>query len=205
MTSSRNKRIVGVTGGFGTGKSTVAQCFKKLGAAVLDADKFAHEALRSESPVYKRLAALIGPEGLDPDGAIDRKKVAAMIFQEEHIRRAVEAVVHPYVFERIRQEAKRASQEAVVLDIPLLFETGFNQYCHWTVTVDAPEGVVLKRLRRKGFSGEDIQRRQAVQMPLKQKKKLADFVVSNGGTLNQTRSQVLKIWEQIHRVSKGEK
>lgn len=199
------KIILGVTGGFGSGKSTVAQCFKKLGARVLDADKLAHEALRPRSPVYKRLAALVGPEGLGRDGQVDRTKVASMIFKDDHLRRALEVVVHPYVFDRIQEEVKRVANGVVALDIPLLFETGFHRYCDWTVAVDASESVILKRLRRKGFFEEDIARRQAVQMPLKQKKKMADFVISNRGTLNQTRSQVLKIWQHIHRVSKGEK
>ena len=197
------KTIVGLTGNFGTGKTTVAHFFEELGACVVDADKLSHEALMKGSPVYENIAALFKDARLPNGSGLDRKKIAELVFQNPERRKRLEAIVHPYVFERIAEEVTEAEEEVVIVEIPLLFETGFEPFCHKTLVVKAKDEMILKRLKEKGFSKEEISARQKAQMPQEEKLKRADLIIDNSGTFQETRREVEKIWKKIHPVSKG--
>ena len=192
--------MIGLTGTFGSGKSTVARMFEALGARVLDADQIAHETFRPENPLSEKVRALLGL----PPGEPDRRRIAAKVFADEALRRKLEALVHPYVFGRLREETERLKEGMVVLDVPLLFETGLDETCDRTVFVEAPREAIRTRLGAKGYSDSDIESRQRAQMPAAEKKRCADFVVDNSGDPGRTQKQVEEIIKKIHHVSKGE-
>src|SRR3990167_8668852 len=146
------KVVIGLTGGFGSGKSTVAHLFEELGAFTIDADKLAHEALRKDSPVFPQVAALFKDAVKKSTQEIDRKKIAEIVFKDTAKRKRLEAIIHPYVFSRIVEEAADSLPTVVVIEVPLLFETGFDQFCHLTVVVKAPDAAVNQRLKNKGFT-----------------------------------------------------
>ena len=199
----KKRVVVGLTGGFGTGKSTVAGMFQELGAWIVDADRIAHESLRKESPVYGEVSKLF-PEAIGPED-LDRKKIAAVIFSQPEKKKKLEALVHPYVFERMEQEISEAEESVVILDVPLLFETGLDQRCDAVCVVDAPEAAVRERLKERGFTENEISARKKAQMPLEEKKRKANFVINNSHDLEQTKQDVEKIWKGLHLVSKGDK
>lgn len=191
------KTIVGLTGVFGSGKSTVSHLFEELGAAVVNADTLAHEALWKGSEVYKKVAGLFPEAEKAGAGELDRKAIAEIVFRDAKRRKELEKAVHPYVRSRIHEEIVRAEEPVVVLEIPLLFETGMNQFCDASVVVSSPAAAIQKRLKEKGFSVAQIKARLGAQMPLKEKIKRADYAVRNSGTLTETKKQVKKIWQQL--------
>ncbi len=201
-TEKTGKTLVGLTGGFGTGKSTAAHFFEELGACVVDADKLAHEALLPGSLVYSEVIRLF-PEVLQPDSHLDPKKLAAIIFHDAEKRKKMESLVHPYVFTRMMEEISDASESVVILEVPLLFETGYDRFCHQVIVVNAPEPLATKRLLEKGFSNEEILARRKAQMPLEEKLKKAQIVIDNSETFQQTRRKVEEIWKKLHPASKG--
>lgn len=194
--------VIGLTGCFGSGKSTVAHLFEELGAFRVDADALAHEALLPGSEVYAKITAEF-PEVTGANGEIDRAKLAGEIFGQAGKRKKLEAIIHPYVFQRIASEVSDADEKIAVVEVPLLFETGFDQYCAEVVVVAAEEKQVIERLSEKGFNRKDIEARLKAQMPLNQKKDKASFVVDNSKGFEETKKQVEKIWKKIHSISKG--
>ena len=200
-------RVIGLTGGIGTGKSTVARLFSSLGAVIVDADAIVHELQAPGTPLVAEIAAAFGPDVLDAAGALDRKRVADLVFRDPERRRQLNALVHPRVGAEMarRLEAARASgAPLVVVDIPLLFETrprdraaaraGFDA----TVLVYAPRAVQIERaMARDGCSREEAERRIAAQLPIDEKRALADHVIENGGPLAETERQVRALFAAL--------
>lgn len=196
-TTKRPKKIIGLTGGFGTGKSTVAHLFEELGAYVIDADQLAHEALLKGSDVFLQVVKLFGPSILSASGEIDRQKLAETIFKDPKQRKKLEALIHPYVFRRMEEQISQAEEHVVILEVPLLFETGLDQRCDQVIVVDASDAAASERLKERGFSDQQRQARQAVQMLMDKKKKQAHFLINNNGSLKATKQQVAEVWRQI--------
>ena len=195
--------IVGLTGSFGSGKSTAARMFGELGACVVDADRLAHEALEPSSPVFATLRKEFS-DAFSADGtSVHRKKLAILIFNDAARRRRLEAIIHPYVFRRMEEEIEKAAAPMVVLDVPLLFETGCYAQCAKTVYVDAGPPVIARRLKKKGFSQAEIDQRNAAQMTSREKKEKADFTICNNETLEKTREDVRRIFHRLLSDSKG--
>ncbi|MBI3307064.1 MAG: dephospho-CoA kinase [Candidatus Omnitrophica bacterium] len=199
----KGKLILGLTGGFGSGKTTVSHFFEELGAEAVEADRLAHEAYLEVSPVAKQISGLFKDLKPVPGKGFDRRQIAEIVFQDEAKRKKLEAIIHPYVFQRMVEELEDSDHEVIVLDVPLLFETGLNRFCHKTVVVKAPDEVVKRRLLEKGFSEEEIKRRQKVQIPLEEKLKRADVVIDNSKTLQETRREVQQTWKKILPALKG--
>ncbi|HEB76567.1 MAG TPA: dephospho-CoA kinase [Nitrospirae bacterium] len=196
--------LVGLTGGFGCGKTTVLRLFGKLGAAVLSADDIVHELLNRDD-VRDAVAALFGPDVLS-DGGIDRKKLSERVFSDEGARRSLERLLHPLVLETIRRRSREASARdlVMVVEVPLLFETGFDREVDAVVAVRAESGAVRRRLRKKGFSEEDLTKRGAAQIPVEEKASRADYVIDNSGPLEDTERQVRMVWDELlSRAGKG--
>ncbi len=196
--------IVGLTGSFGSGKSTVARMFGELGARVVDADQLAHEALEPASPVFatlsKEFADALSAEG---GAGLSRKKLAVVVFNDPARRSRLEAIIHPYVFGRMEEEIQKAAAPLVILDVPLLFETGYDAQCAKTIYVEASAPVIARRLEKKGFSQGEIDRRNAAQMTGPEKKAKADFTIGNSETLEKTREEVRRIFHRLLSDSKG--
>ena len=199
--------IIGVTGGVGTGKSTVARMLGRLGAHVLDADRMTHELMRPGTAVWKALCSAFGRGILTSDGEIDRRKLGVLAFGNKKILTRLSRIIHPAVRlaiqEKIHRIRKKSPNAVVVLDVPLLNEAGSAYRVDTLVVVSSSPRVVAGRLRkRSGWSVAEIRRRQAFQLPLRTKERMADFVVRNHESLAATRRQVVHIWK---RIVKGER
>jgi dephospho-CoA kinase len=196
----KNRVVVGLTGIFGSGKTTVSHLMEELGAAVINADHLAHEALWKDSAVYAGIRKLF-PEVPEDAKGLDRKKLGAIVFKDEKRRKDLEKEIHPYVRQRVEAEIADAEEKVVVLEVPLLFEANFDWLCDTTVTVEASREEVEKRLMEKGFSKEEIEARLKAQMPLEEKKKRSKFIINNNGSLEKTRAEVEKIWQEFKRLA----
>ena len=193
--------VIGVTGGVGTGKSTVARMFGRRGAVVLDADRITHELMRPGTAVTRRIRARFGPEVVAPGGGVDRRRLGARVFGSRARLKELTRIIHPAVRgkirERLRETRRRDPGAVAVLDIPLLFESGHYRP-DAVVVVTAPPRAAARRLkRRSGWSAREVRRRSSFQMPLREKAGRADFVVHNGGSLQEARRQVAEVWRQI--------
>ncbi len=194
--------VIGVTGGVGTGKSTVSSMFKQLGARILDADALAHEAMEPGRLAWRQIVKTFGDDILNEDRTINRRLLAQQVFSDETARKRLEAIVHPQVLRRIKQELhrvrRRRAVRAVVLDVPLLAEAGAQELVDALVVVTAEPSQQRQRLaRRRGWTEEDVARRAQAQWDLSTKVALADYVVDNRDGLERTRRQVRQIWHQV--------
>lgn len=196
-------KIIGLTGGVGTGKSAVARMFQELGAFVLDADQATHALMQPGTEMFRKIRARFGKEILASGGAIDRQKLAERAFQDGRELKALCRIVHPAVRRRILASLKkmrtRSPKAVAVLEVPLLFEAESAPYpTDAVVVVTAPRRVAAERLKAgRGWSLSELTRRSRFQLPLREKAKRADFVVDNGGNEAETHRQVLHVWKKI--------
>ena len=196
--------VAGLTGGIATGKSTVAAIFEEAGAFLIDADRIAREVVRPGTPAYSDIVAHFGRGILLADGEIDRKLLAALIFSDPVQRRSLEAIVHPHVKKETARRLALIRQDApdavVVVDVPLLFETGMNRDYHPVIVVYIPEPLQLVRLvARDGITETEALARIRSQMPIETKKSLATHVIDNSDSIEATRAQTLEIYRQLAR------
>lgn len=194
------KLIVGITGGLGTGKSTVTGIFRKLGAAVISADRIAHDLILPEGPAYKKVVSLFGVKILKKDKRIDRKKLAQIVFNDKRKLMLLNSVIHPKVIKRIKEIIKkdRTSKKVYIIDAPLLIEAGALNMIDRLIVVATDRNTQIKRcIKNFGLKRSDILKRIRCQMPLAKKRRLADFIIDNNRPLNSTKKMVEKIWEEI--------
>jgi dephospho-CoA kinase len=194
--------LVGLTGGIGSGKSTVSALLVERGAVVLDADQIVRELQQPGSPVLAELAQRFGPEVLDADGALDRAAVARIVFADPDALADLNKIVHPAVGRemnrRIREHA--ATDHVVVLDIPLLVERP-REGLQATIVVDVPTEVQVERLVGfRGFSEEDARARIANQATREQRLAVADVVIDNSGTLDDLIPQIDRLWKWLQSL-----
>jgi dephospho-CoA kinase len=192
-------KVIGLTGGFGTGKTFAASVFRSLGAKVIDADAIARSVTARGRPACGKIAAEFGPAVLDASGAIDRRRLASIVFGDRLALKRLNSIVHPVVIAAIKSELKRAkARDVVVVDAPLLIEAGLGKVADILVVVTAPRNVQIERCMRKF----NIDRRQVIgriagQMPIGKKADMADYVVDNGGARSVTRNRIRQIWKEI--------
>ena len=194
---------LGLVGGIASGKSFVAECFRDLGAAVLDADRAGHFVLR-EADVIAALRSRWGDSILDSRGQISRKAVAKLVFAQgnEAELRFLEELTHPRIEKLLREELDRVKQSpdpppAIVLDAALLFEAGWDKLCDKVIFIDAPRDVRLERAISRGWSAEQFAAREAAQMPVQAKRERCDIVIRNVRTLENTRDVVRLTWRSL--------
>jgi dephospho-CoA kinase len=193
---------VGLTGGIGSGKSTVSGMFRELGARIIDADQLAREAVEPGQPAYREVVGIFGPGVVQPGGGIDRKAVADIIFRDPERRRRLEAAVHPRIFEeeeRLTREISREDQQAVVLfDAALLIESGAHLRMDKVVLVWCrPETQLGRLMARDGISAAEARARICSQMPINDKKAHATHIIDNEGSFESTRLQVERIYSEL--------
>ncbi len=194
--------VIGLVGAIGGGKSTVAKELEALGCVVSDSDEHARLAL-ADPPIHRAITQRWGSGVLHGDGTVDRAKVAARIFTgaEAHRERAwLESVVHPFIHERRRAVFASAPQgtRALIIDAPLLIEAGLASECDSVLFIDAPRPMRLERLERsRGWTAEELDRREKSQMPLDQKRSLSDHVLVNDGPLGSLRACVARTLDLI--------
>jgi dephospho-CoA kinase len=193
-------RVVGLTGGIASGKSTVSAMFRELGAEVIDADQVARDVVEPGTAGLLEVARRF-PGVVDASGRLDRAALGRRVFADPAERRALEGIVHPRIREEVarRMEAlARAGVTVVLYDAALLIENGLHRGMDGVVLVSVPESVQRSRLAaRDGLDEADITARLGAQLPLADKRASATWVVDNGGTLDETRAQVRRIWDEI--------
>ncbi|WP_318508067.1 dephospho-CoA kinase [Bacillus sp. T3] len=189
--------IIGLTGGIASGKSTVSMMLKELNIPVIDADEEARLAVEKGEKAYLEIVAYFGEEILLADGSIDRLKLGSIIFPNEDKRAILNSIVHPAVRENMLRKKEQyliAGYEFIVLDIPLLFESKLTHMVEKVIVVYVDEQTQLARLmERNGFSEEEAMARIASQLPLKDKLTLADAVIDNNGSIDDTKKQLINI------------
>lgn len=180
------KPVIGLCGGIGAGKSSVARVFAQQGALLIDSDALNHEVLAA-ADVIETVASWWGPEVLTPAGRLDRQRVAARVFDNPSDRQRLEKLVHPLIARRrtdmIRQAAEDSTVAAIILDSPLLYESNLDRLCHAVVFVDADEQTRLQRVQaHRKWNIEQLQRRERCQLPLAEKRARAQYVIDNEGS-----------------------
>ncbi|MBI4398777.1 MAG: dephospho-CoA kinase [Candidatus Omnitrophica bacterium] len=198
-----HRLLVGLTGGVGTGKSTAAGLFRRLGAQVFNLDTIAHQALKPDTPTAQAIQKRFGLRILDSCGRIERKKLAAVVFQSARKRKILESIVHPFVF-RALEEKTRGKKGILVLEVPLLFETHFDKKMDVTIVVSARFRERLERLEDRHLGAAQLAARTQAQMPLAKKETLADFVIDNNGTRDRLKQQVVSIWKKLKLMAREE-
>lgn len=195
---------VGLTGGIGSGKTTVSALLAERGAVVVDADVLAREALEPGRPAWAAVRRRFGEGVVQADGHIDRAALATVVFADEQARADLNAIVHPEVGKRMldRLAAESGTDHAVVLDIPLLAEAGRGRYpLAGVLVVDCPIGLAVDRLvTARGMAREDAEQRVAAQVTREERLKLADFVIMNMGTLEELGAMVDNAWRWIEQL-----
>jgi dephospho-CoA kinase len=194
---------IGLTGGFGTGKTTVARMFRELGAFVVDADRLAQGLLRQGSRQYDRIVRVFGEDILDRRGRIVRLRLARKVFGHPHRLLRLSRIIHPAVYRIIKSKFGRSRKPVRVAVVPLLFEASWEDRFDCRVVVIADRKNVLRRVKATRSMDEyDIKQRQRAQLPLALKVKRADFVIDNNGSLSRTREQVKVVWKRLEFDSK---
>lgn len=193
---------VGLTGGIATGKSTVSQMLRVRGAAIVDADQVAREVVEPHTPGWKRIRERFGDRILRSDGFLDRKALREVVFRDPQARRDLNGILHPLIRERMLEKAESLERERperiIVFDIPLLYESRLTHWVRKVIVVYIPESLQIRRLMaREGIGEEEALRMIRAQMPIEEKKRMADCLIDNSGTLEETERQVDHLWRYL--------
>lgn len=195
-------KIIGISGGVASGKTTVARMLAERGARVIDADVIAHEALR-DAAIKEKVVSQWGDGVLDDGGEISRAKLGRIVFSDEAGLRRLEGIVHPTILARIRAEiAGHSEDEVILLDAALLNESGLSEVCDAVIFVEADRAARLSRAMGRGWSEGDCAARERRQMDLAEKRARADWVVDNSGPVERLGEQLAAIWRDIIKKKK---
>ncbi len=194
---------VGLTGGIGSGKSTVSRRLAELGAVVIDSDVLAREVVEPGTPGLAAIVAAFGQRVLAADGSLDRPALSAIVFADEDALAVLNGIVHPLVRERADRLARAAAPDAVLVqDVPLLVESGLDDSFDMVLVVDAPEDERVARLvRERGMTEEDARARMAVQATREERNAAADIVLDNSGTPGALLDEVDHLWPGLERLA----
>ncbi len=198
--------VVGLTGNYGMGKSTAARMFRELGAITIDTDDIVGKLLQ-DSPVIYEVKKMFGDD-IAEDSSINRQKLAAVVFQNPHLRIALENILHPKVFKKIDEELdkiSRSSPAIIIVEAPILFERGYQNRFDKIITVFTPEEVALARLKEKGVPEDKALERLKSQFPSEMKAGKSDFTIDNTKDAENTRKQVEEIYRALLSIEGGQR
>ncbi len=193
--------IVGLTGGIATGKSFIAQVWKREGACVIEADKVGHELLRKEG-IKKKIEEAFGSEVFGPDGEVDRSRLAGIVFSDLDRLKQLNSIMHPPMVKLIEERLSSMDCEVRVVEAAVLFEMGLDRICDVIVLVLCSREEQLKRLMEKGFSRQQAEQRIRAQRDYRELESRADFVILTDGSLQETERKALEIYREIIRRKK---
>jgi len=195
-------KVIGLTGGIGSGKSTVSQCLAELGAVIIDADKVGHEAFKPDTPAWHDVVATFGREVLTPSGEVDRKKLGEIVFSNPEALSRLNQIMHPRMYDMMQaqiEEYRRQGVDVVALEAAILIEA------NWTPLVDevwvtvASEATVLERVKKqRGLAEEQTLARIRSQLSTEERVKHADVIINNDGDLDEVKAKVKELWEKLH-------
>lgn len=206
-------RVIGLTGGIGSGKSTVSKYLAELGAAIIDADKVGHEAFQPGTEAWREVVATFGRDILTPQGEIDRKKLGAIVFDNPVALAQLNGIMHPKMGDMMKaqiDEYRRQGVAVVVLEAAILIEANWTPLVDEVWVTTAPESVVLERLKKqRGLAEEQTLARIRSQLSSEERLKHADVVITNEGNLEEVKARVKELWSKIHgtdrkKVKQGE-
>ena len=197
--------LVGLTGGIGSGKSTVTRMLEERGAIVLDADAFAREAVRAGSDGFRRVVERFGDEVVGSDGELDRPKLASIVFNDPESLGDLEAIVHPEVRRAIADgiATHLDTDDVVVLVNPLLIEMGTHRDCDLVVVVSSSPQTQIERSIARGMGEDDVRARIAAQLPLEDRARHADVLIDNEGSIDELAAQVHRLWDRLVADARG--
>ena len=196
--------IIGLTGGIVGGKSTAASMFKDLGVKIVDVDKIGHSVILPHRPAWKKIIRLFGKDFLRNDLTIDRRKLGKIVFTNQTFLKKLNEITHPEIIKLIKKEINLArnktynQEKILIIDAALIYEVKMDRLMDKTIVVYINEDEQVKRLiRRNNLSKEEALQRIKSQIPMKEKVKMADYVIDNSSSLGKTKKQVEKIWEEL--------
>ncbi len=196
--------VVGLTGGIVTGKSTVAKIFQQLGAIIIDADMIARQMVLPGRKSWKMIIKNFGKEILNENNEIDRKKMADIVFSDNRKLKLLNSITHPEIINNIKKKIKEIknnseNERICIIDIPLLFETKTDNIMDKIIVVYLDWEQQLTRLKtRNGLNNDEAIKRIESQMPMQDKIKLADYVIDNSKSIENTKEQVIKLWKELN-------
>ncbi len=194
---------VGLTGGIGSGKTTVAEFFAALGVPVIDTDELARDVVRRNEPAHKEIVQRFGSDMFDDDGALNRAKMRQLIFRDPLKRKALETILHPRIRDATRKRLAEVDAPYVVVVVPLLVETGFDDLVDRILVVDCDEALQVQHvISRNGLTPEDIRRIMAAQLSRTERLAHADDVLDNNGDRSQLQQAVTRLHERYHALSR---
>ena len=193
-------KIIGLTGGIGSGKTSVASKLRALGARVFDADEVAKNAVLPGTEGFRKVVEIFGTQIVDAEGKLDRTVLAEIVFNDKESLKTLEEIIHGYVWQETDKfliECRQAGERAVILDVPLLIECGWYKKVDevWLVALPV-EKQIMRTMERSGMTAEAVQARIAAQMSLDEKKKYATLIIDNSETWEETEKQVIAAWEK---------
>jgi len=199
--------IVGLTGGIVSGKSTVANIFKNLGAVVIDADRIGHNVITPHKPAWEKLIKIFGKNILKEDLFIDRKKLGYLVFNNKKLLKKLNEITHPEIEKIIIQKINKYKEsnyfynKVLMIDAPLIYETGIDYLMDKIILVNLKEKEQIKRLaKRNGFTREESLKRIKSQISNDKKVEKADYIINNNHSLENTKKQVVIIWQELTKV-----
>ncbi|MCX5706891.1 MAG: dephospho-CoA kinase [Candidatus Omnitrophica bacterium] len=195
---NKKKVVIGLTGSFGSGKSTVAEIFKSYGAFVIDADRIAHSSIKKSAKTYRKIIKVFGVSILNNRKEIDRGKLGKIVFNRQNLLKKLNKIIHPEVIRIIKTGIRKKKGGMIILDVPLLLEAGLAKIAPQLIVVTISRDKQIQRLLKKTYlSKTEILKRIKTQIPLRQKSRSADFIIDNSSSIRKTRKQVVEIRRKL--------
>ncbi|MEY3387396.1 MAG: hypothetical protein RI944_169 [Actinomycetota bacterium] len=189
---------VGLTGGIGAGKSTVADMFSKLGAVVIRSDELARQVIEPNTPGFQKVLSRFGNQILQENGSIDRQKLAQIVFNDQNSLKDLEEIIHPLVRNKTNELIDSQTQETIVVnEVPLLLEKKMEKMFDFLVVVISSEKNRINRLQKRGISEPEAKKRMSLQVSDEARKSSADFLITNDGNIEQLEADVAKVWQAL--------
>ncbi|MBW1972312.1 MAG: dephospho-CoA kinase [Deltaproteobacteria bacterium] len=202
-----SRKTFGLTGSIGTGKTTVADIFEELGAVIIDVDQVTREVIAPGTFAFNQVVESFGSQILTKEGKLDRKKLGSIIFSSPEKKRLLDNITHPKIWERVIDKVdkilKNNSNQVVLVDTPLLYETKSESFFNKIIVVYVPLEIQIKRLmNRDSLTFDEALKRINNQISIERKKEMADYVIDNSGTIYDTKKEVYKIFKILERLVK---